>query len=377
MLGASAPRGALLLLAAAWLGCAERPASDGSTRQERSWPAEARPGPDLDLRSVADEPLAPDTLSVTVMAESAGDELLSLAVRGPTGWLVDPQRPEESPNRVLRGRGRVVAVLPAATAALPLASNYQVAPVSLSGAPVAATVSTWIKRGPGTRQELPLAVVLAGVELEASALDRALGEVGRVWRAAGVEVREPARVSIEGPAAAAVARVEVDGALGNDSPMVAAALALSAQAPADALVLVVVPDIALGGPGYPIWALSGGIPVPPVSGTGRSGVVVSAVLLQRDPLLAGQVMAHELGHALGLFHTTEADLVAGAAVTDQIDDTPACPASADRPPGDDTLTAAECDRFDAANLMFWSVTRGATVITAGQAGLARRSPLTR
>jgi hypothetical protein len=365
-------RAAVLALIVA-LGCGdERQPSAGSTLDTDAWPAEARPAVTaLDLHVL---PLPADALSVTVMAESAGSELLTLGVRDAAGgWLVDPQSPEESANRALRGHGLAVAVLPAASASLPVAPRYQMAPATLEGAPVAATVSTWIKRGPGGRQELPLAVVVVGAAAAEGALDVALGEVGRIWRAAGIEVREPARIQVGGAEAEPLARVEVDAALGNDSPMVAAALALSARAPADALALVVVGDVAVAGPGYSIWALSGGIPIPPINGTGHSGVVVSAVLLQQDPLLAGQVMAHEMGHALGLFHTTEGDLVAGAAVTDQVDDTPACPAGADRAPADRTLTASECEGHDADNLMFWTAARGATRVTPEQGDLARRS----
>jgi len=84
-----------------------------------------------------------------------------------------------------------------------------------------------------------------------------------------------------------------------------------------------------------------------------------------------------MGHALGLYHTTEAALDGAASVSDQIDDTPACPASADRSPVDQTLSAAECDGHDTANLMFWSAVRGATRLTGGQAAMARRSALAR
>jgi hypothetical protein len=369
--GVAAGPGVLALLAA--VGCGDvRPATVGSARELGSWAAEARPAAAaLDLHPLS---LPPDTLSLTVMAESPGGALLSLGVRDPAGaWLVDARDPEASPNRVLRGHGLVVALLPAATAALPLAAGYHVAPALLEGGTAAATVSTWIKRGREGRQELPLAVVVVGAAVEEAALDTALGEVGRIWRAAGIEVREPARLRVEGTDSDGLTRVEVDAALGNDSPMVAAALSLSARAPADTLPLVVVGDVAVAGPGYSIWALSGGIPVPPVNGTGHSGVVVSGVLLQQDPLLAGQVMAHEMGHALGLFHTTEGELVGGSAIHDQIDDTPACPAGADRPPGDGTLTERECEGHDAGNLMFWTAARGATLLTPGQAAVARGS----
>jgi hypothetical protein len=375
---------ALFALCAGSCG-AERRSSDGSLLEGPvTWQAEARlAGPDLDFRTLPPGNALPlDTLSVTVMAEGGGSELLSLGVRDPDGrWLVDPQHPEESANRVLRGRGRVVAMLPSASASLPLAARYLVAPARLSGAGGPVSISAWIKRGRGLVQELPLAVLMVGRVLDDARVDIALGEVGRIWRGAGIEVREPVRVRIEGSEGQALDRVVVDPALGNDSPMVVEALALAGRGPADALTLVVVADITVAGPGYPIWALSGGIPVPPAGGTARSGVLASAVLLEHDPLWAGQVMAHEIGHALGLYHTTEAALGseagAPASVVDPLDDTPACAASADRAPADGTLSAEECELFDAANLMFWAAVRGATALTAGQGAQARRSALAR
>jgi hypothetical protein len=135
---------------------------------------------------------------------------------------------------------------------------------------------------------------------------------------------------------------------------------------------VIVDELSIAGDG--LFALAGSIPVPPVAGTPRSGVVVSAALIARDPLWAGQVIAHEVGHALGLFHTTERP--AAGAIHDQIDDTAACPAGADVD-GDGALSAAECEAYDAANLMFWATPRGAARVTAGQAAMARRSPLVR
>lgn len=294
--------------------------------------------------------------------------------------LVDPRAPELSINRALSGRGAAVVMIPSSSAALPLPPSLELQVVG-SARPVA--VTSWIKRTvtgspqvPAV-QELPLALYLVGARPPADEgrLAIALAELTRVWRAAGVEVREVARARLDSGEGARLERVEVDPQLGSDSPMVGQLLRLS-QGPE--LALFVVGDVALGGGRGGIWALSGSVPVPPAAATVRSGVVLSGVLVARDPRWAGQVAAHELGHALGLFHTTERTLASGAtAVHDQLEDTPGCPAAADRAPRDGTLDDRECAAHDAGNLMFWATVRDATHLTPAQGEMARRSALTR
>jgi hypothetical protein len=287
---------------------------------------------------------------VTLVATSGAGDVLSLGIRDRTRVLVDAAAPESSPNRLLRGHGLCTAMLPSSTAALPLASNYAVSAVKLGQASADdVAMSVWVKRRPGgvpAVQELPLAVLFVGQA--PPRFDVALGQLTSIWREAGVDIREVERRSLAGPNL-----VTIDPALGSDSPAVGEVLRLSQMSAPGALSLVVVGDLSIAG-GDSLWALSGGVPVPPIAGTARSGVVVSAALVMRDPVWAGQIIAHEVGHALGLYHTSE-DPAAGA-IHDQIDDT------ADG---------------DATNLMFWSTPRGATRLTAGQAELARRSALTR
>ncbi len=69
-----------------------------------------------------------------------------------------------------------------------------------------------------------------------------------------------------------------------------------------------------------VLGFSGGIPGPIIGGTARSGVAIS----MKDQISAtppGFVIAHEIGHHLGLFHTTELPR-ATSQVHDQISDTP-------------------------------------------------------
>ena len=93
---------------------------------------------------------------------------------------------------------------------------------------------------------------------------------------------------------------------------------------------------------------------------GVSGTAASAVMVSVDTHLDGQgqallttlmgeTLAHELGHQIGLFHTTEAE----GDVHDPIDDTPECAPSSDDD-RDKELSAEECEAADGRNFMFWT-----------------------
>jgi hypothetical protein len=92
-----------------------------------------------------------------------------------------------------------------------------------------------------------------------------------------------------------------------------------------------------------------------VSGVPGRGVVVAAGLLEDEPDLLATVLAHEAGHALGLFHTLENDRFGGAPIFDNIAD---------------TLPEAVRD-----NLMYFAADQiRAEVLTAGQGTAVRRGP---
>lgn len=90
-----------------------------------------------------------------------------------------------------------------------------------------------------------------------------------------------------------------------------------------------------------------------------------------DTQTMGETMAHEVGHQMGLFHTTEDD----GSRTESLEDTPACPASADD--GDGYFSAEECSDFDGPNFMFWVAGNLAQdQVSDSQAMVLSRSPIT-
>lgn len=102
----------------------------------------------------------------------------------------------------------------------------------------------------------------------------------------------------------------------------------------------------------PAWGVSSGIPgTAATAGHAMSGILVD-VSLGFPAAADGMTMVHELGHFMGLFHTTEQD----RSYHDPIDDTPACMAGVSPCP-------------DSNNIMynvFYGATRGIGLVTSEQ-----------
>ena len=91
-----------------------------------------------------------------------------------------------------------------------------------------------------------------------------------------------------------------------------------------------------------------------VLGTEASGVVLSVESHRYfegglDTTMLGETMAHEVGHQIGLFHTSEA----GGDGFDPIEDTPECGLDRDLD-GNGVVSAEECEDRDGRNFMFWT-----------------------
>jgi hypothetical protein len=127
-----------------------------------------------------------------------------------------------------------------------------------------------------------------------------------------------------------------------------------------------------------LYGIAAGIPGPvAVQGTAGSGVIViigTHLLADRETLDTnelGGTIAHEIGHQLGLFHTTEAD----GLEFDILSDTPECPSSfdADR---DGEVSAEECRERDGGHVLFWtSASFPQQTWSAQQRDVLARSPV--
>jgi len=209
-------------------------------------------------------------------------------------------------------------------------------------------------------------------------LSAALEEVDRILAAADIFIGE-------------VRQVEVHGALlDRGTPLAAAEVSqgfrylrsqyqvlpqlpelfkLSAGAADIALDVFLVADIDAGG--RDVGGISGGTPIPlGMHGTPGSGIVIAAdmFLSNDDSKQLGRTIAHELCHALGLFHPTEAD----GRVFDPLPDTPVCPIDHDQN-GDGILDARECAALGGDNLMFATSDAEDTQLTPEQINVLRQA----
>jgi hypothetical protein len=123
--------------------------------------------------------------------------------------------------------------------------------------------------------------------------------------------------------------------------------------------------------GAGIIGISGGIPGPvALPGLARGGVAVALSVLERTETLA-TAMAHEGGHYLGLFHTSERT----GRSFDPLLDTPECPISNDAD-ADMKIDSRECAGKGADNLMFWQASGNAQrQLTNDQRFVLLRNPV--
>ncbi len=132
--------------------------------------------------------------------------------------------------------------------------------------------------------------------------------------------------------------------------------------------------------GAGLLGITAGVPGELGKVSNRNGVLIglSGHLDPNQQLNAnfmGETTAHEMGHHLGLFHTTELN----GRLFDILPDTPICPRATRDRNRDGIMSLMECRGLDANNLMFWTgngIIRQ-TGITPDQAHVVNFSPIAR
>ncbi len=196
------------------------------------------------------------------------------------------------------------------------------------------------------------------------------------WASAGLSIGTLEVIPVTGSERTRWSTIDSVDGTGNEFRQMIGAL--SGRAPRPGLNFFFVDAIEAGQEGFVILGLAAGIPgIPVIPGTDTSGVAVSTVAIDPSfglggPTGVGTTMAHEGGHWLGLYHTTEQP----GTLHDPLPDTLECPASRDTDRSG-FVDARECAGRGAQYLMFWEADPNAKTVTPNQAYVMLRNPAVR
>jgi hypothetical protein len=339
--------------------------------------------------SVSGSPSDPVTLtvpegaqSVAILAESGQSDLMIIAqMTDPTGRVIyDFQDPFGSEARFFPSDDVTTQYLPSSPRSAPTPGDYTFQLIK-EGGRTDVSVRALFKVTDGVPETAGLDVnfffaEIPGLDAASAESDADFQAALRVFRdiyaSAGVTLGDIRYCQLRDADAKRYAVIDDTEGTGSELSRM---FALSGEAEAlgckgeQALNFFLVEEIVGGRAGYIILGIAGGIPGPPIGGTTHSGVAVTMTGYSRNPKQIGQTMAHEGGHFLGLFHTTEAD---GNAF-DPLRDTPECGSGRDRN-GDGVVAYDECLSDGARNLMFWAAGDEAEQLSGDQGFVVIRNP---
>jgi len=323
-----------------------------------------------------------DALSVALMANGSGGDLMVIAeMTDPSGrQLFDYRNTFGSVLRFFPGRGHITQLIPSNPRTAPQPGPYRFNLIK-EGGDARLEVRALLKRGLSapTTGRLDINLFFADLhDLDATkapsdpALKIALDTLRAVYAQRGLRIGTVYYCDLPESDGERFAVIDtIEGPASELSRM----FTLSGQAEAfgctakPALNFFMVREVVGGRAGFILLGHSGGIPGPAVHGTSQSGVAVTTMSLRIKPRQLGLTMAHEGGHYLGLFHTSEAEGVS----FDPIPDTAECNLDEDRDL-DGVVDYDECIEFDASNLMFWAAGSAASQVTDDQGFILLRNP---
>ena len=350
----------LLLCATAWLSsaCGEEVAEGTLNVDNPTGTIEAGT---IDPRVVGAEMIVQvpsGAESVALVVRGLGNNLLQAdKVTSPSGKVV-LDFADVADNKTEATDNIYTLILPNTPAVNLESGDWKVSFVTDAASPLEITVEGIFKTAPASAKTLDLNLFFVGevegltAEVAQSDEDfqKVISDFGEVYGQAGISVGNVNFLDITG--ADADRFNEVD--FGDAERLIA--LSSGFDLPAQSLSFFFVADLTDPNSDFSQLGVSPGLPGPPtIQGTERSGVVVNLLGFRDDPRDAVTIMAHEGGHFLGLYHTTEVNGAAlneeGKTGSDHLSDTEVCPDEQDGN-GDTLLSASECEDFDGTNIMF-------------------------